>query len=165
MKRAALILAVGLALMSCTDQTHHAAQPAPSDSPVAASQSPSAALAALAPALPTPAAVQARRRALRPTPASRSRSLAPVEGLPAILVRIRGCESGDGPNDPGDYSNVNPESGASGAFQFLDSTWHYVTHLPGKASNYSRATQDWGAIKLYRSEGTTPWNSSRYCWA
>lgn len=102
-----------------------------------------------------------------PTPSRASRSR--LE-LPRILLLIRSCESGPrgyathGQALDADYSNVNPSSGASGAYQFLDSTWRYVTGLPGKARDYSRRVQDAAALKLYRSEGTTPWISSRPCW-
>lgn len=91
--------------------------------------------------------------------ASRSRT-EPVTsvGLPSIMYRVRECESG------GDYSLTNPHSTASGGWQFLDSTWQYVTGLPGRAKDYSRAVQDRAALKLYRSEGLVPWYASRGCW-
>ena len=110
----------------------------------------------------------------RPRPhvhASRSRTLpSPTVGgegaaegaetteMPAVMWRIRRCESG------GDYRAANPRSTASGAWQFLDSTWRGVTGLPGRARDYSPAVQDRAALKLYRSSGTRPWNASKGCW-
>lgn len=85
-------------------------------------------------------------------------------GLPAILVRIRGCESGTGPNSPGSYTAKNPRSTASGAWQALDSTWTSVTGLPPPARAYSPVVQDNFAIKLYNEQGTRPWNASKSCW-
>lgn len=88
-----------------------------------------------------------------------------VDGaFPAILYRIRGCESGTGPNSPGSYTAKNPHSSASGAYQFLDGTWRSTTGLAPPARAYSPAQQDAAALKLYRSSGTSPWNASRYCW-
>lgn len=55
---------------------------------------------------------------------------------------IKQCESG------GDYSAVNPTSGAGGAWQFLPSTWRSVggTGLP---QNASPAEQDYRAAILW----------------
>jgi hypothetical protein len=88
----------------------------------------------------------------------------PAGEMPAILYRIRGCESGNGPNSPGSYTAKNPNSSASGAYQFLDSTWRSVTGTPPPARAYSPAEQDAAALALYNSSGTSPWNASRYCW-
>lgn len=147
--------------------------PAPAHAPARASLAVSKPLASLAPALPTPGPLQAPQRRLRPREkplprASRSRASrerSESVGVPYILTRVRGCESGNGPTSPGNYRLGNPVSSASGAYQFLDSTWAYVTHLPPPASAYSKETQDWAAVKLYHSEGLTPWNESRYCWS
>lgn len=86
--------------------------------------------------------------------------------LPPLLIRIRGCESGSGPNDKhGNYlaDNSSPSSDASGAYQYLDSTW-------GGHMGYSRALyappriQDRRAIRDFKSSGTTPWAESSGCW-
>ncbi len=61
--------------------------------------------------------------------------------LPPCYVMMR--ESG------GSLTAQNPNSTASGKWQFLDSTWHAVTGLPGSASDYDEATQDAAAAKLY----------------
>lgn len=90
--------------------------------------------------------------------------------LPTIMKRVRSCESGaNGYSSHGwafdsNYGETNPNSTASGAWQFLNSTWHYVTGLPGRMKNYSKAKQDWAAMKLYHSEGLRPWYASKSCW-
>lgn len=99
----------------------------------------------------------------QPTAASRTRRTEIVR-LPEVLKRIRGCESGNGPQSRGDYRAENAQSSASGAYQFLDSTWRSVTGTRPPASSHSRAAQDAAALKLYRQSGTSPWRSSRSCW-
>jgi len=79
--------------------------------------------------------------------------------LPAILVAIRGCESHH------DYTARNPRSSASGAFQFIDSTWRaYGDSRWTRAYLAPRDAQDAAALRLYRASGTSPWNASRSCW-
>ncbi len=77
-----------------------------------------------------------------------------------ILEKIKQCESG------GDYRAVNPESGASGAYQFLDSTWRETPQSAGytKASDAPPTVQDRAAQTLYTQQGTRPWNASQACW-
>ena len=81
-------------------------------------------------------------------------------GMPAILIRIRGCESGH------NYTAQNPRSSASGAYQFLDSTWMSWrgSSTATRAMYASPAEQDAAALRLYNAQGTRPWNASRYCW-
>ena len=57
----------------------------------------------------------------------------------------------------GNPTAVNRSSGASGLYQFMDSTWHSVTGLPGKASQYSPAVQTAAALKLQAEAGWSPW--------
>jgi resuscitation-promoting factor RpfA len=80
---------------------------------------------------------------------------------PSFLQRIKQCESG------GNYTAVNPTSGASGAYQFIDSTWRSLSASAGYATAASApvAVQDAAALELYNEEGTAPWNSSISCWA
>ena len=79
---------------------------------------------------------------------------------PPILERIKQCESG------GNYRALNPRSGASGAYQFLDSTWRTLPQSRGyrKAMYAPPARQDRAAQTLYAWQGTRPWNASRACW-
>lgn len=99
-------------------------------------------------------APQPVRRTPVPTRAARSRP----DSLPAVLLRIRWCESRD------DYRAENPTSTASGAFQVIDGTWGGYGGY-SHASHAPRAVQDAFALRLYRQRGTQPWNASRKCWA
>jgi hypothetical protein len=78
----------------------------------------------------------------------------------AVLAQIAAHESG------GDYSAKNPHSTASGAYQFIDSTWQYVANHTGKGTEYATAAeapaavQDANALWLLRNYGpnsTTSW--------
>lgn len=100
---------------------------------------------------PSPVAVAGRvSRGILPA-ASRHRH------LPAVLLRIRWCESRD------DYRAENSRSTAAGAWQILDGTWnghrgyHHASHAP-------RWVQDEKALLLYLDRGTSPWDASRSCW-
>lgn len=80
-----------------------------------------------------------------------------------------GC-SASGPPPPdyivqresgGNYTAVNPSSGASGAYQFLDSTWQSVGGS-GSASNASPAEQDCRAAALWANgAGSSHWQATR----
>ncbi len=75
-----------------------------------------------------------------------------------IAACIRKYESG------GNYTAQNPSSTASGAYQFLDSTWQGVTGLPGRAMNYSPATQDAAFWKLWdNGRGASQWVTAYHC--
>ena len=68
----------------------------------------------------------------------------------AIPTYIVMCESG------GDYSAVNPSSGAGGAYQIMPSTWEAYggTGLP---QNASKAEQDRIAALIWADSGSSPW--------
>jgi len=57
----------------------------------------------------------------------------------------------------------------SGAYQFMDSTFETVTGLPGIAADYSPATQDAAALKLYAydvstsGDGFSAWSTRWIC--
>lgn len=78
--------------------------------------------------------------------------------LPAIMLRIKTCESG------GNYEAQNKRSTASGAFQFLDSTWAGYGGY-AKARLAPPRIQDEFALLTYQRSGTRPWNASKGCWA
>lgn len=158
-------LAVPLLTLACTRQGPHAFP---------------------APATPTPTVTATPTASPTPTPspspspsprASRSRTIAPPAaqpqpvGLPVLMLRIRSCESGaNGFASHGwafdyDYTATNPASTASGAWQFLNSTFRSVTGLPGRAKDYSSRVQDDAALKLYREQGSAPWAASAGCWS
>jgi hypothetical protein len=77
--------------------------------------------------------------------------------------RIRGCESGNGPDGSPDYRALNRRSGASGAYQFMDSTWG-GRYGVAKARDASPAEQETAAYQLFVRSGTSPWSYSYRCW-
>lgn len=78
-----------------------------------------------------------------------------------VMIEIARCESKF--RQFTDAGNVLRSSGMIGVFQFYESI-----HAPGaKALGFDLATVDGNlayARHVYKSEGTTPWNGSRYCW-
>ena len=81
--------------------------------------------------------------------------------VPDVLAKIRYCESGN------NYQAQNPSSSASGAYQFLNSTWQSLSASAGYATAKSApaSVQDAAAIELYNAQGTAPWAASQSCWA
>jgi hypothetical protein len=64
----------------------------------------------------------------------------------------------------GNYRAQNPTTSASGAYQFVDGTWHAVTGLPGHAKDYSPATQDAAFYKLWNGgKGAHHWVTAHKC--
>ncbi len=82
--------------------------------------------------------------------------------VPAVLIEIRRCESG------GNYKAVNGSSGASGAYQFLRSSWaaygHNTRFGTSTGAAATPAQQDQAAVITYQRSGTRPWLASRHCW-
>lgn len=82
--------------------------------------------------------------------------------VPAVLERIAQCESHNIANAK------NPNSTASGRFQFLKSSWEgYGKELWGSIEGkdvFSAKDNTELALYVYRRYGTSPWNASRYCW-
>lgn len=83
-------------------------------------------------------------------------SSAPSSGSSASPGSFQSCvlnaESG------GNYSAVNPSSGAGGAYQFLPSTWSSLG-MPGSPQDASPAQQDQAFQQLYAQQGSAPWAS------
>jgi septal ring factor EnvC (AmiA/AmiB activator) len=67
--------------------------------------------------------------------------------IPAYIVM---CESG------GNYSAVNPSSGAGGAYQILPSTWELYGGQ-GEPQNGSKAEQDQIAAEIWADSGPSAW--------
>ena len=83
-----------------------------------------------------------------------------VAGFTTVQLCIREAESG------GDYRAENPESSASGAWQFIDSTWESVTGLPAPASAYPRDVQDAAFLELWADgAGAGHWVTAAGCGA
>lgn len=68
--------------------------------------------------------------------------------IPSSIVQ---CESG------GNYSAVNPSSGAGGAYQILPSTWQAYGGQ-GLPQNASKAEQDRIASQIYARQGGSAWS-------
>ncbi len=104
--------------------------------------------------------------------------------IPRSLVAISSCESGNGRYGAFSYTVKNPRSTASGRYQFLNSTWRYVSRsyagtwqahgwesLRQEAMSVSSMSsarpevQDAAGIVLLEREGTRPWSPSRGCWS
>lgn len=77
--------------------------------------------------------------------------------------RIRGCESGSGVKGAGIYTAQNRISTASGAYQFLDSTWANYKGYE-KARLAPPEVQEEKAYQTFAASGTSPWNASYLCW-
>ncbi|MFN8217242.1 MAG: transglycosylase family protein [Solirubrobacterales bacterium] len=67
--------------------------------------------------------------------------------IPSYIVM---CESG------GDYSAVNPSSGAGGAYQILPSTWELYGGQ-GEPQNAPKAEQDRIAAEIWADSGSSAW--------
>ena len=90
--------------------------------------------------------------------------------IPAVAAVIAACESGeiraDGSPVVGTYSLTaeHPVSSASGKYQFIDSTWGWVTGLEPPASAYQEDVQDEAFIKLWDGgAGASHWRESWGC--
>jgi len=89
---------------------------------------------------------------------------APIQATDVVFERIAICESGNV------STAKNPNSSASGRFQFIKSSWiYYGTKLWGdklaekNVMNYDDNTEL--ARYAYKLHGVTPWEASRHCWS
>lgn len=78
-----------------------------------------------------------------------------------FLSRVRFCESTN------NYKAQNAHSSASGAYQFLTTTWRGLSSSAGypTAASAPASVQDAAARELYRQAGTSPWAASSGCWS
>lgn len=75
-----------------------------------------------------------------------------------IAACIRKYESG------GNYRAQNPTTSASGAYQFVDGTWHAVTGLSGHARDYPPSVQDAAFYKLWDGgRNASQWTTAHKC--
>lgn len=91
-----------------------------------------------------------------------SANAAPTNGSAnGVLAKIKYCESTN------NYQAQNPNSTASGAYQFLDTTWRSLnaSHGYARAKYAPAAVQDAAAVELYNQMGTSPWLASQPCWS
>ena len=72
-----------------------------------------------------------------------------------ILEKVAWCESG------WKAEAKNPNSTASGIFQFIESTWL----VWGKGEVFDPHDNIEAAVRLYEARGLKPWEASRICWA
>lgn len=79
--------------------------------------------------------------------ASSSTSSSGGYSIPSSIVQ---CESG------GNYSAVNPQSGAGGAYQIMPSTWHDYGGQ-GLPQDAPKSEQDAIAAKIYSTVGSSAW--------
>jgi len=101
----------------------------------------------------------------RPTQASRS-----VQRGSAWVEQVRACIMHR--ESRGDYKAIGVwieslKDRATGAYQFLRSTWHNVTGLPGEARDYPPAVQDAAFYKLFANgAGRNHWylRGATQCW-
>jgi hypothetical protein len=101
---------------------------------------------------------------LAPNTSSGHGHIRPAPAVPRILRLISGCESGhNNPFSKPNYRAQNPGSTASGAYQFLDSTWHRRFGV-SKARYAKPWQQDQVAVEEYHRNGTAPWAASKHCW-
>lgn len=111
---------------------------------------------------PTPVrALEHRATRSRPTTPPRRPATTRPRG---IALRVATCESGDGHGSI-DWRARNRYSSASGAFQFLDSTWHAVTHRHDRAYQAPPRVQLAAFYQLWDGgRGARHWAPSRSCW-
>jgi len=153
-KRLVLAAAVGVAGCTQTPTPHHIEVASPSTTP----QTVLAEITTTS-ARPSTTLPRASRSArVTPTPSRPSPNVQTHGGFPAVMLRIRWCESRD------DYTARNPTSSASGAWQFIDSTWANYGGYP-RAYLAPPEVQDAKAMLTYQASGTRPWAASRSCWA
>jgi hypothetical protein len=106
------------------------------------------ALYVVAPAPPAPASYARPTNYAAPVPVATSPAYNGGYSIPAGIVQ---CES------HGDWSAVNPATGAGGAYQILPSTWDQYGGGPGGPAGSSPAEQSRVAALIYAAVGGSAW--------
>lgn len=88
--------------------------------------------------------------------------LVPVE--PAVIA-ITSCESGDGHNFGTISWDAVSHTNDTGAFQFNDRTWRWLTGREDRAKDAPQSIQLDAFYKLWNNGyGYTHWSASQRCW-
>ena len=104
---------------------------------------------------PPPPAAPEPIKIVKPTPKVAVKSHAAPGGIAAC---IRKYESG------GNYQAQNPSSSASGAYQFIDSTWRSLTGRSDRAKDAPPSVQDAAFYKLWANgAGARHWTVAPKC--
>ncbi len=97
---------------------------------------------------PAPAPTASSTRSTASSPGSAATSSTGAYSIPSNIVQ---CESG------GNYSAVNPSSGAGGAYQIMPSTWQAYGGQ-GLPQDASPAEQGRIASEIYATQGRSAWS-------
>lgn len=80
-----------------------------------------------------------------------------------VLIAIARCESGMRHFDDKGRVLKNPHSSATGVMQLMYSVHHRPALRQGLDIRTLKGNLAY-ALRLYKQEGTRPWNASRHCW-
>jgi hypothetical protein len=86
-----------------------------------------------------------------------------IKEIPEIMLRIAECESNNTAHAK------NPNSSASGRFQFINSSWEYYGKMHWGGDWINKNVFDWDdntelALYVYERNGTRDWLASSHCW-
>jgi hypothetical protein len=87
----------------------------------------------------------------------------PVE---TAVIAVSSCESGDGHNFNTINWNAISKTNDTGAFQFNDRTWRWLTGREDRAIDAPQSIQLEAFYKLWdNGYGYTHWSASQKCWS
>jgi hypothetical protein len=89
--------------------------------------------------------------------------LTPVD---TAVIAITSCESGDGHNFGTIKWDAVSKTNDTGAFQFNDRTWRWLTNRNDRAMDAPHSAQLMAFYKLWNDGyGHTHWSASQPCWS